>query len=147
MTDSIRPLAGEDRAAWEALWSGYLAVFDEDPAAVTETTWARLTDPSEPVHAIGLFRDGDLLGIAQYVLHRHTWTVGDLCFLADLFTRAGARGCGIGTALVEAVFERARAAGAICVYGMTAPGNAAARSVYDRVAERFDQVVYRKVLV
>ncbi len=147
MPDAIRPLAGADRGAWEALWSGYLAFFGEDPANVTETTWARLMDPAEPVHALGLFRDGELLGVAQYVLHRHTWTIGDMCFLVDLFTHDGVRGRGIGTALVEAVFERARAAGAICVYGMTAPDNVAARAVYDRLGELFDQVVYRKVLV
>ena len=147
MSDEIRSLKDADRGAWDALWSGYLAVFGEDPATVTETTWIRLMDADEPVHAIGLFRTGELVGIAHYVFHRHTWTIGDMCFLVDLFTRDGVRGSGVATALVEAVFERARAAGAICVYGMTAPDNVAARSVYDRVGERFDQVVYRKVLV
>lgn len=146
MTREIRLLCESDHAAWMPLWTGYLAFYRTWPAEISPTTWDRLMDPAEPMHALGLFDGGDLAAIAHYIFHRHTWTTADLCFLVDVFTSEGARGAGIGTALVEAVFDRARAAGASCVYGMTDVGNTRARGIYDRVAQDMEQAVYRKVL-
>jgi GNAT superfamily N-acetyltransferase len=39
------------------------------------------------------------------------WTGADDCWLEDLFVRDEARGAGLGRALVEAAFERARSRG------------------------------------
>lgn len=142
----IRPLSAADRPAWEPLWVGYLTFYGATLAPeVTDTTWARLLDPGEPMHALGAFEGERLLGITHYIFHRSTWTSGDYCYLQDLFTAEAARGRGIGRALIEAVAERARAAGASRVHWLTQEGNATARALYDRVADRSGFIQYRKV--
>jgi GNAT superfamily N-acetyltransferase len=144
---AIRPLGPEDRADWEPLWAGYLAFYEATiPSTVTETTWARLNDPAEPMHALGAFVDGQLVGIVHYLFHRSTWTTGDYCYLQDLFTAEAARGRGAGRALIEAVYERARAADASRVYWLTQEGNATARALYDKLADRSGFIQYRKML-
>ena len=144
---AIRPLGPEDRADWEPLWAGYLAFYEATiPSTVTETTWARLNDPAEPMHALGAFGDGQLVGIVHYLFHRSTWTTGDYCYLQDLFTDEAARGRGAGRALIEAVCERARAASASRVYWLTQEGNATARALYDKLADRSGFIQYRKMV-
>jgi GNAT superfamily N-acetyltransferase len=144
---AIRPLGPEDRADWEPLWAGYLAFYEATiPSTVTETTWARLNDPAEPMHALGAFMDGQLVGIVHYLFHRSTWTTGDYCYLQDLFTDEAARGRGAGRALIQAVYERARAASASRVYWLTQEGNATARALYDKLADRSGFIQYRKML-
>ena len=142
----IRPLRPEERAAWEPLWQGYLAFYATSlKPEVTDTTWARLHDPAEPMHVLGAFLDARLVGIVHYILHRSTWTIGDYCYLQDLFTTASARGQGAGRALIEAVYERARAAGASRVYWLTQETNETAKALYDKVADCSGFIQYRRV--
>ena len=144
---AIRPLDAEDRAAWEPLWQGYLAFYKTSvPAETTEITWNRLLDPAEPMHVLGAFdEDGRLLGIVHYIFHRSTWTPGNYCYLQDLFTIPEARGRGAGRSLIEAVYEKAKAAGASRVHWLTQDGNATARALYDQVADHPGFTQYRKV--
>ena len=149
MTTSIevRPLRPDEREAWEPLWQGYLTFYESVVAPeVTDETWRRLHDATEPMFALGAFRDGRIIGIVHYLFHRSTWTVGDYCYLQDLFTAPAARGQGAGRALIEAVTERARDAGASRVYWLTHESNATARSLYDQVAERSGFIQYRRIL-
>jgi len=142
----IRPLRPDERAAWEPLWQGYLAFYKTSvKPEVTDTTWARLHDPAEPMHLLGAFLDGRLVGITHFIFHRSTWTTGDYCYLQDLFTTEAARGHGAGRALIEAVYERARAAGASRVYWLTHESNEAARGLYDKLADRPGFIQYRRV--
>jgi GNAT superfamily N-acetyltransferase len=143
----IRALRREDRAAWAELWRLYLEFYETSVASeVTETTWRRIHDAREPVHGLAAVVSDRLVGIVHYVFHRSTWTAGDYCYLQDLFTAQDLRGRGIGRALIEAVYERARAAGASRVYWLTHETNAQARALYDTVAERSGFIQYRKVL-
>jgi GNAT superfamily N-acetyltransferase len=143
----IRPLRPDERAAWEPLWQGYLTFYEASVAAsVTEETWRRLHDPAEPMFVLGAFLSGRLVGIVHYLFHRSTWTTGDYCYLQDLFTAPEARRSGAGTALIEAVVDRARSAGASRVYWLTHETNATARSLYDRVADRSGFIQYRRIL-
>ena len=143
----VRLLRPDEREAWEPLWSGYLTFYETAVTAdVTETTWRRLHDPAEPMHVLGAFIDGRLVGIVHYLFHRTTWTIGDYCYLQDLFTSPEARGLGAGRALIEAVCEQARAAGASRVYWLTHESNATARALYDTLAERPGFIQYRRRL-
>jgi len=147
MTLDIRPLTPADRAAWEPLWQGYLAFYKASVSPeTTDAAWARFHDGAEPMNALGAFRDGRLVGIVHYIFHRSTWTVGPYCYLQDLFTAEEARGGGVGRALIEAVYERARAAGASRVYWLTHESNDTARALYDRIADRPGFIQYRKIL-
>jgi GNAT superfamily N-acetyltransferase len=66
--------------------------------------------------------------------------------LQDLFTSNAARGRGIGRALINRVYERARLAGSSRVYWQTHQTNLTAMQLYDKVAERSGFVVYRNLL-
>ena len=143
----IRALRPDERDVWEPLWQGYLTFYESTVSAeVTETTWARLHDPVEPMHVLGAFLDGTLVGIVHYLFHRSTWTMGDYCYLQDLFTAPEARGQGAGRALIAAVYERAEAAGASLVYWLTQETNATARALYDTIADRPGFIQYRHLL-
>jgi GNAT superfamily N-acetyltransferase len=147
MTDiAIRPLARADRAQWQPLWQGYLAFYKTSvPDEVTETTFARFFNEAEPMHALVAERDGEIVGIVHYIFHRSTWTEGPYCYLQDLFTAEQARGGGVGRKLIEAVYSRAREQGASRVYWLTQEGNATARALYDKLAERSGFIQYRKL--
>ncbi len=56
-----------------------------------------------------------------------------------------ARGLGVGRALIEAVYEKAKAAGASRVHWLTQTTNAQARILYDQVADVSGFMQYRKV--
>jgi len=142
----IRPLARDERAAWEPLWQGYQTFYE---VALTDETsdvaWARLHDPAEPMHILGAYVDGKLVGIAHYLFHRSFWSIGDYCYLQDLFVAKEARNLGAGRALIAAVEREARAAGASRIYWLTQETNTSARALYDQVADRSGFIQYRKI--
>ena len=142
----IRPVGADERAAWEPLWKGYLEFYKTSvPKAVYDTTWARLHDPNEPMGVLGAYVDNRLLGIVHYLYHRSCWTIGDYCYLQDLFVAVGARKLGLGRALIEAVYEKARADGASRVHWLTHETNSTARALYDTLADRPGFIQYRKI--
>ena len=72
--------------------------------------------------------------------------IGKACYLHDLFTLESARGHGVGKALIEAVYEKARAQGSPRVHWQTQETNTAARGLYDKVADYTGFIVYRKLV-
>ena len=141
----VRSVAPADFPQWSPLWEGYNSFYERVvPAEVTAMTWSRFFDAYEPVHAMVAEKDGELLGLVHYLFHRNTAMIGPTCYLQDLFTNAATRGEGIGRALIEAVYERAKAAGSPRVYWMTHETNLTAMKLYDQVAERSGFVQYRK---
>lgn len=150
-TLQIRPVAEGDFEAWLPLWDGYNAFYGRSgetalPIEITRTTWARIFDPAEPVHAFVAEADGALVGLVHYLFHRSTISIEPTCYLQDLFTDAQARGRGVGRALIEAVYGAAREAGARRVYWQTHETNQTAMKLYDQVAAKSGFVVYRKPL-
>ena len=63
--------------------------------------------------------DGALVGLVHALVHPTTWAMGPNCYLEDLFVDPGARGSGVGRALIEAVVAEARTRGADAVYWHT----------------------------
>jgi GNAT superfamily N-acetyltransferase len=142
----IRPIGLDERAAWEPLWKGYQTFYKTVISDETTTvTWARLHDAAEPMGVLGAYVDGKLLGIVHYLFHRSCWTIRNYCYLQDLFVAEGARNLGLGRALIAAVEEKARAAGASRVYWLTHETNSSARALYDKLAERPGFIQYRKL--
>lgn len=145
----VRDVSREDFDRWLVLWEGYNRFYGRHgptalPEPVTRMTWARFFDAYEPVHALVAESGGRLVGLVHYIFHRSTILIGPTCYLQDLFTDEALRGRGVGRALIEAVYERARAAGAGRVYWLTHESNETARRLYDGVAERSGFIVYRK---
>ena len=146
MTLTIRPLLATDEAAWRRLWTAYLAFYDTVlPEVIFQTHFARLLgkDPQD-YHGLVADIDGNLVGLTHYVFHRHGWTIGNTCYLQDLYADPAVRGMGIGRKLIEAVYAAADTAGAASVYWMTNRTNTTARQLYDRIAEPTDFIKYRR---
>ncbi|MGH8803518.1 MAG: GNAT family N-acetyltransferase [Polaromonas sp.] len=149
---TVRPIAASDLEAWLPLWTGYNKFYGRSgPTAIaddiTAMTWSRFFDAYEPVHALVAESDGVLLGLVHYLFHRSTTRIAPTCYLQDLFTSEPARGRGVGRALIEAVYERAKAAGSSRVYWQTHETNTTAMKLYDKVGERSGFLVYTKAFV
>ena len=141
----VRPLREGDRPGWERLWAGYNAFYERVISPeTTALTWSRFFDDNEPVHALVAEQDGTLVGLVHYLFHRSTSMIELTCYLQDLHVDDGERRRGIGRALIEAVYERARAAGSPRVYWQTHETNHTAMRLYDQVAERSGFLVYRR---
>jgi len=145
---SVRAVKREDFSQWLPLWQGYNAFYGRSgaaalPAAITESTWSRFFDGSEPVFARVAECDDRIVGIVHYLFHRSTTHIEPICYLQDLFTAEQQRGGGVGTALILSVRDEAHAAGVKRLYWHTQETNATARRVYDRLAERSGFIVYR----
>ena len=144
---AIRDLQEDDYPAWRPLWDGYNAFYGRVgetalPEAVTAATWHRFFDPAEPVFALVAEVDAKVAGLVHYLYHRSTTRIELVCYLQDLFTARAERGRGIGRALIEAVYERARSAGVTRVYWQTQQSNVPGRLLYERVAKHAGFIVY-----
>ncbi len=146
MTLTIRPLAATDHAEWHRLWTAYLAFYDTImPEEIYQTHFSRLlSDDPQDFHGLVAELDGKLVGLTHYVFHRHGWTIGNTCYLQDLYADPEVRGQGIGRKLIEAVYAAADAKGAASVYWMTNRDNTTARQLYDRLAVPTDFMKYRR---
>lgn len=146
-TYTVRNIEATDYAAWLPLWDGYNAFYGRHgatalPLAVTQSTWARFFDASEPVHALVACNQGQVVGLAHYLFHRSMIRVEPICYLADLFTLPALRGQGIGRLLIEAVSQQAQQHGAKRLYWQTHETNATGRLLYDKVAKHEGSIVY-----
>jgi GNAT superfamily N-acetyltransferase len=143
----VRPVEEKDYDAWRPLWDGYNAFYGREgttalPEAITAATWRRFFDPTEPVFALVATDARGVLGLAHYLFHRSTTKIETVCYLQDLFTAETARGQGIGRALIQAVYARAKESGAGRVYWHTKATNATARALYERVGQHHGFIVY-----
>jgi GNAT superfamily N-acetyltransferase len=140
----VRAIERKDRAQWEPLWGAYLVFYRAQWSdEVANATFARIFDPLEPVHALVAERSGELIGFTHYLFQRSTWLLNSQCYLQDLYVEETTRGGGLGRALIAAVVDAARQAGATRVYWNTHETNAVAQRLYDSVAMRTGFIQYR----
>ena len=118
----------------------------ELPKEQYDVTFSRFLDPAEPMHALGAFDEGKLVGIVHAIFHRSTWLPDTTCYLQDLYVDESQRGRGVGEALIEKVALLARDKDAGRLYWLTQEKNDAARRLYDRVAVAPGFIQYRKPL-
>ena len=139
---SIGGLEARDRVAWEELFAGYHAFYGrpDRPRESYDEVWNRFRQ-DDRIHARGARVDGRLVGIVHFLVHPST-TSADVCYLQDLFTAPEARGKGVARALIGEVERWAREQGCARVYWHTQSGNAAARRLYDQVAENRGFIQY-----
>lgn len=146
MTITIRPLQEADLAEWDALFDAYVRFYG---ASVTDDvialTWQRLLSRQVGLFGLAAVAAGRrLVGIAHALFHRSTWSPTFYCYLEDLFVDPGARGQGVGHALIEAVCREADANGCSRTYWATKSDNAVARRLYDGLATLSPFVQYRR---
>ncbi len=142
----IRPLCAADEAAWRRLWTRYLEYYESTvPEAVYVSSFARLLSAQEhEFHGLIALSEGKPMGLVHYLFHRHGWKVENVCYLQDLYVDKALRGTGAGRALIEAVYERADAAGCPSVYWLTQDFNEVGRRLYDRVGKKTPFIVYNR---
>lgn len=147
MSVEIRDAAAADEAAWRGLWADYLAFYGVNLAPeITDATWARALDPDTRLGLRLAVSEGRLLGFAAHHWHLSTWTVGPDGYLEDLFVAQGARGQGVGRALISDLVALGRARGWARLYWLTDQANARARQLYDSIARDDGHIRYRMVL-
>jgi GNAT superfamily N-acetyltransferase len=149
---TVRAAMQDDFVKWKSLWDGYSAFYGREGATalapeITQMTWSRFFDAYEPLHAlVAEAGSGELIGLVHFLYHRNTSQIAPNCYLQDLFTSEGARGKGVGRALIEAVYARAHADGVPRVYWQTHETNQTAMRLYDAVASKSGFVVYSHIV-
>ena len=144
----LRSLKPNDYSQWLNLWKGYQAFYQvELDDLVTETTFSRLLDETEEMYCLVVEdHQQKLIGLVHYIFHRSTWTVGNYCYLQDLFVDQNVRTQGLGRKLIEAVYEKAAQQNCSRVYWLTHESNVQARQLYDNIAINAGFIQYRKNL-
>ena len=144
---NIRAIKDSDFQAWLPLWVGYNTFYKRTlPAEITNQTWKRFLDPNERMYSLVAEENGQILGLVNFLYHRNTAMLNDVCYLQDLFTIESARGRGVARALILAVYEKAFDAGSSRVYWQTHETNETAMKLYDKMADKSGFIVYRKLL-
>ncbi|MEC3977134.1 GNAT family N-acetyltransferase [Amycolatopsis sp. H20-H5] len=130
----ISPVRPGDRPGWEVLARGYKAFYRTEVSdAGYDEAWRGLLRDDE-VHGLVARLDGNVVGIAHYLVHADIWSPG-ACYLQDLFVDESVRGQGVARGLIERVAELARDKGLSRLYWTTRQDNARARALYDKVAD------------
>ncbi len=143
----IRPVTAADFDQWLPLWQGYQAFYKTTIAAeVTAVTWARFLNHQEPMGAALAWEQGQAVGLVHHILHRSCWTVGNYCYLQDLFVAPTARGKHYGRALIEYVYAYAAKEHCNRVHWLTHESNTHAMQLYDRLAQKPGFIQYRHLL-
>jgi GNAT superfamily N-acetyltransferase len=128
----IRTIEPRDEPRWRELWDGYTRFYEREPAEeVTLHLWKRLMDPACPVYAIVAESDGEVAGIANYLIHESTSLLTPVCYLQDLFVDPAQRGAGIGRTMIDWLIEEMKAQAWSRIYWNTRENNYRARALYD----------------
>lgn len=142
----VRRLVPGDYEPWRSLWTRYLEFYQStQPEEVYEANWTRLLDDREPTAGFLALVDARPAGLVHALTHRSFWTIGDYCYLQDLYVDGPHRSIGIGRTLIEAVRTYAHDRGCSRVYWLTHETNKTAIQLYDTLAEKpgFIQYVMR----
>jgi GNAT superfamily N-acetyltransferase len=145
-TCTLRLLAPGDKDSWKYLWRRYLSFYSTiRDDALYEYTFQRLVDTRHPgMFAFVAENQGQLVGLANCIVHEHGWYQESVVYLQDLYVDENQRGKGIGRLLIEKVYAYADQTGKASVYWMTQPGNLTAMALYDKVARKTDFIKYQR---
>ena len=116
------------------LIAGYQTFYGAKPDTERNRSFfSRFLHPSGVGQLLGAWVDGTLVGFATLYWFYSSTKAADSVLMNDLFVREGARGKGIGRALIQSALDEARRRGAAHLEWFTAPDNATAQRLYDSV--------------
>lgn len=143
----IRRVGVADLDELVPLMRGYCDFYEVSPSdgALRALALALIEHPDTAgVQLIGRERDGTgALGFATLYWSFSTLAACAIGVMNDLYVAPSARGQGVGSALIRACEAECASRGIEVMEWATAPSNARAQSVYDRIgAERADWVTY-----
>jgi ribosomal protein S18 acetylase RimI-like enzyme len=110
----VWPAKPEDIESVSALIAAFRDWWGKDEPSlerIRATTATLLDDPDTEFLLAAADGDQPAAGVCQLRYRLSVWTGADDCWLEDLYVDDSARGSGLGRALVNAAFERARARG------------------------------------
>jgi ribosomal protein S18 acetylase RimI-like enzyme len=110
----VWPATPEDIEPVSALIAAFRDWWGKDEPAlerIRATTATLLDDPDTEFLLAAADGNQPATGVCQLRYRLSVWTGADDCWLEDLYVDESARGTGLGRALVNAAFERARARG------------------------------------
>ncbi len=144
MAIKIRQIQPADEPRWREFWDEYTRFYEREPSeAVTRHTWARIMDETCPVHAIvAEGAPGDVIGIANYVIHENTSSLTPVCYLEDLYVDPSRRAGGVGGQLIDWLIAEMKAQGWSRLYWQTKENNYRARGLYDKYTRHSGFVRY-----
>jgi GNAT superfamily N-acetyltransferase len=135
---TVASITAADYGDWLNLfrqWQDYLS--GSVPMENHERTWQLLCD--EKSGLLGLIarrEDGECVGLVHASLTPFAWAGGPILYLQDLFVIASARGQGVGSVLMNAVYRLADEKGASQVFWLGNEEDVNLRRFYDRHAVR-----------
>lgn len=152
MSVTVRPIEAKDKAVWLDLLRGedsYLVFYksvDKVSPEVSESTFRRFLDDKEPVYSVVAVDDstGEVIGFANYLTHRNTWTVEDTLYLNDLFVSSKSRLKGVGRQLIEYVYKEADRLNCPKCYWNTQFENHRAQMLYCKVGKKSGFLLYNR---
>jgi ribosomal protein S18 acetylase RimI-like enzyme len=110
----VWPASGQDVEAVSSLIAGFRSWWGKDEPTldqIRETVGVLLGDPNTEFLLGAPDSESAPAGVCQLRYRLSVWTGADDCWLEDLYVNDGARGTGLGRALVTAAAERAAARG------------------------------------
>jgi GNAT superfamily N-acetyltransferase len=136
---TIRRVAEADLGELLPLMRAYCDFYNVAPAdeALYALARALIADPErEGVQLIAREAGGAAVGFATLYWSWSTAAAARIGVMNDLFVAPDARGSGLADRLIAACVEACAQRGAVALEWQTAPGNARAQAVYDRVGGR-----------
>jgi GNAT superfamily N-acetyltransferase len=105
MTAMIRSAGPDDREAFLAMWDDFVATDPTEPGdrGLGPVNWDRIADPSNPLSCLIAEVEGMQVGFLLHLSFPFTWSLGDICYLEDLYVRPEARGAGHAARMIEAL--------------------------------------------
>ena len=141
----IEPISEEQLGALLPMIAAYQRFYEAE-AIDTERNrafFSRFLAPSGDGMLLGAWLDGELLGYTCLYWSFTSIVPAETVLMNDLYVDEGARGQGVGRALIEASAAVARERGAQRLQWMTAPDNTTAQRLYDSTgAERSEWIEY-----
>jgi ribosomal protein S18 acetylase RimI-like enzyme len=110
----VWPAGADDSEAVSSLIAAFRSWWGKDEPTldqIRETVGELLSDPNTEFLLAAPDGESPAAGVCQLRYRLSVWTGADDCWLEDLYVHDGARGTGLGRALVTAAVERAAARG------------------------------------
>ena len=143
MTDTVRRATLDDLDRLVPLFDGYRQFYDKPSDMVVARQFlADRMSRDESVVLVAEDGDGTVIGFVQLFPTFSSIVAAPIYLLSDLFVVPAARRRGVGTLLLKAATETARAAGAVRVELLTAITNVYAQRLYETLGWKRDNEFY-----